>query len=127
VTATQFIAATDAYNVFRREMLQWWSGGFDLLVTPTVTRPSPRVGEIVPSADAPLDAFMRSGALLPFCIPFNVTGQPAISLPLHLSADGLPVGVQLVAAAGREALLFRVSAQLEAASGWEACQPPVHA
>ena len=127
VTATQFIAATDAYNVFRREMLQWWSGGFDLLLTPTVTRPSPRVGEIVPSADAPLDAFMRSGALLPFCIPFNVTGQPAISLPLHLSADGLPVGVQLVATAGREDLLFRVSAQLEAASGWEARRPPVHA
>jgi len=127
VTATQFIAATDAYNQFRREMLGWWSDGFDLLVTPTLTRPSPRVGEIVPAADKPLDAFMRSGALLPFCVPFNVTGQPAISLPLHWSAEGLPVGVQLVADAGREDVLLRVAAQLEAATGWAQRRPPVHA
>jgi amidase len=127
VTATQFIAATDAYNVFRREMMAWWSGGFDLLVTPTITRPAPRVGEIVPSADKPMDAFMRSGSLLPFCVPFNVTGQPAISLPLHMTADGLPVGVQLVADAGREDVLFRVAAQLEAEVRWSERRPPVHA
>jgi len=127
VTATQFIAATDAYNEFRRGMLQWWDDGFDLLVTPTITRPSPRVGEIVPSADAPLDAFMRSGALLPFCIPFNVTGQPAISLPLHLSSQGLPVGVQLIAAANRDDVLIRVASQLEEAVRWGERRPPLHA
>jgi amidase len=127
VTATQFIAATDAYNQFRREVLAWWDGGFDLLLTPTITRPSPRVGEIVPCAEKPLDAFMRSGALLPFCVPFNITGQPAISLPLHWSADGLPVGVQLVADAGREDLLLRVAAQLEAETGWANRRPPLHA
>jgi amidase len=127
VTATSFIAATDAYNEFRREMLQWWTDGFDLLITPTITQPSPRVGEIVPSADKPLDAFMRSGGLLPFCVPFNITGQPAISLPLHISEDGLPIGVQLVAAAGREDLLFRVAAQLEADAQWSERQPPLHA
>lgn len=127
VTATQYIAATDGFNAFRRDMLQWWADGFDLLVTPTITRPSPLVGEIVPSADAPLDAFMRSGALLPFCVPFNVTGQPAISLPLHTSAEELPVGVQLVAAAGREDVLIRVAAQLEAEVAWSQHLPPVHA
>jgi amidase len=128
VTATQFIAATDAYNAFRREMAAWWDDdGFDLLVTPTITRLPPRVGEIVPSADKPMDAFMRSGALLPFCVPFNITGQPAISLPLHLSAEGLPVGVQLVAASGREDVLFRVAAQLEAEVKWAERRPPIHA
>ncbi|MGH0034894.1 MAG: amidase [Myxococcota bacterium] len=128
VSATRFIAATDAYNAFRREMLDWWTGdGFDLLVTPTITRPSPRVGEIVPSVDKPMDAFMRSGALLPFCVPFNVTGQPAVSLPLHMSADGLPVGVQLVADAGREDVLLRVAAQLEAEVRWSDRRPPIHA
>jgi amidase len=126
VTATQFIAATDAYNQFRREMLAWWRD-FDLLLTPTITRPSPRVGEIVPSAEKPLDAFMRSGALLPFCVPFNITGQPAVSLPLHWSADGLPVGVQLVADAFREDLLLRVAAQLEAEVRWAERRPPLHA
>ena len=127
VTGTQFIAACEAYNDFRREMLQWWSGDFDLLVTPTITQPAPRVGEIQSSADAPLEAFMRSGALLTFCVPFNITGQPAISLPLHESAEGLPVGVQLVAAAGREDLLIRVAAQLEEAVRWSERRPPLHA
>ena len=50
-----------------------------------------------------------------FTSPFDVTGQPAISLPLHWNDDGLPIGVQLVAAYGREDVLFRVAAQLEAA------------
>jgi amidase len=62
-----------------------------------------------------------------FTEPFNVTGQPALSLPLHWSADGLPIGVQLVARVGREDLLFRVAAQLEAARPWRARRPPLHA
>ena len=52
---------------------------------------------------------------MPFTLPFNITGQPAISLPVHQTADGLPIGVQLVAAPGREDVLIRVAAQLEAA------------
>jgi amidase len=127
VTVTQYLAALESFNQFRREMAGWWDEGWDVLVTPTITRPSPRVGEIVPSADAPMDAFMRSGGLLPFCLPFNVTGQPAISLPLHMSTDGLPVGVQFVAAAGREDLLLRLAAQLEADVRWSERQPTIHA
>ena len=50
--------------------------------------------------------------------PWNVTGQPAISLPVHWNAEGLPIGVQLVAAPGREDVLVRVAAQLEPRAGW---------
>jgi len=75
----------------------------------------------------PLDAFIRSGSLLTFTIPFNVTGQPAISLPLHWNDAGLPIGVQLVAAFGREDLLLRVAAQLERAVEWSQRRPAVHA
>jgi amidase len=56
-----------------------------------------------------------------------MTGQPAISLPLHSTPEGLPVGVQLAAAYGREDLLIRVASQLEEAAPWSGRHPPVHA
>ena len=60
----------------------------------------------------------RAGRWVPFTPPFNMSGQPAISLPLHWNDAGLPIGVQLVAAYGREDVLVRVAAQLEAAHPW---------
>ena len=58
------------------------------------------------------------GGSCPFTPAFNMSGQPAISLPLHWNDDGLPIGVQLVAAYGREDVLLRVAAQLESAHPW---------
>ncbi len=126
VSATQYLAAVEAQHRYQRSVAAWWEGGYDLLVTPTIAGPPPRVGEMQPDPARPLEAFMRSGALLPFTLPFNVTGQPAISLPLHMNDAGLPVGVQLVAAFGREDLLVRVASQLEEAVGWSARQPQIH-
>jgi amidase len=70
---------------------------------------------------------MRAASFTPFTPPFNVTGQPAISLPLAQTADGLPIGVQLVAAYGREDVLFRVAAQLEEVDPWANRCPPISA
>src|SRR5262249_20425858 len=98
-----------------------------LLVTPTIPEPPPPIGELVPNRQVPFKGFQRSGALAPLTCPFNVTGQPAISLPLHWTPEGLPVGVQLVAAMGREDLLIRIASQLEQAQPWISRRPPVHA
>ncbi|MBI5503640.1 MAG: amidase [Deltaproteobacteria bacterium] len=127
VSATRYLAALDAYQGYQRRMAAWWASGFDLLVTPTIAAPPPRIGEMIADPARPMDAFMRSGNLLVFCAPFNVTGQPAISLPLHMNAAGLPIGVQLVSAFGREDLLIQVASQLERSVGWAARLPAVHA
>ncbi len=127
VTNVDYLDALHAMNGFRRRVAAWWAEGHDVLVTPTITAPPPRVGELRPIPGEPLLAWQRTGALLRFTIPFNVTGQPAISLPLHWNADGLPIGVQLVAAFGREDVLLRIAAQLEADGAWGRRRPPVHA
>lgn len=95
-------------------------GGFfehhDLLVTPTLGRTVPPLGLLDTSDLAAM--YEHAPAIVPFTTVYNVTGQPAISLPLGTDEHGLPVGVQLAAAFGREDLLIRVAAQLEAAGAW---------
>jgi amidase len=124
--ASQYVAAIQSLERFARRMASWWEGGFELLLTSTLGEPPPHLGELRPPPDNPLGTD-RALALIPFTAQFNVTGQPAISLPLHWNADGLPIGVQLVAAYGREDLLFRIAAQLEEARPWRDRRPPVHA
>jgi amidase len=109
---------------YARRIAAWWSD-FDLLLTPTLPEPSPPLGELVARPGKPLEGFLRSAQLTTFLVPFNATGQPAISLPTHWSAAGRPIGVQVVAAMGREDLLIRVAAQLEAAMPWEGRRPPL--
>jgi amidase len=126
VSTIAYLDALQAMNGFRRRVAAWWAD-HDLLVTPTLTGRPPRLGEHRPVPGQPLVAWTRTAELLRFTIPFNVTGQPAISLPLHWSDEGLPIGVQLVAAFGREDLLLRVAAQLEADGAWRGRRPPIHA
>jgi amidase len=106
---------------------QWWEEGWDLLVTPTIPEPPPPLGDFAAQPGNPFWPITRSVVEVAYTIPFNMTGQPAISLPLHWTADGLPVGTQLVAAYGREDLLLRVAAQLERARPWADRRPRVHA
>ena len=85
----------------------WFEGGYDLLLTPTMAEPPPPLGTYDDSGPDPLRRLRRAVPAGAFTALFNATGQPAISLPLHWTDDGLPVGVQLVAPFGREDLLIR--------------------
>jgi amidase len=127
VTATQYLDTVDWLHGYTRRMASWWASGFDLLLSPTLPAPPPLLGHFTPTREDPVRAGIRASAFATFTSPFNITGQPAISLPLHWSAGGLPLGVQLAAAYGREDLLLRVAAQLEAAHPWAERRPPVNA
>jgi amidase len=118
------LAAQERLHAASRRIAAWWRDGFDLLLTPTCGEPPPRLGEFGPQADNPLAGFLRAAPFGTFTAPFNTTGQPAISLPVHQSAEGLPVGAHLVAAYGREDLLLSVAAQLEEDIGWAQRRPP---
>ena len=107
-------------------MAEWWAGGFDVLVTPTVNGPPPRLGFLDADGDLKASA-QRVREFMPYTPQLNVTGQPAISLPLHTSDTGLPMGVQLVGAYGREDVLLRLAAQLEQAAPWADRRPAVAA
>ena len=124
--AAEYLRVLDELHAFGRRLRAFWRDrpdeeGFDLLVTPTLAEPAPPIGSL---RGADVERILR---LVPYTMPYNVSGQPAISLPLHWSADGLPLGVQLVARYGGEDLLVRVAAQLEQARPWRDRWPPIRA
>ena len=128
--AVDYLDAVYWQQAWTRRMAQWWrddavghAEGFDLLLCPVLNGSPPPLGHLVD----PAEGLGRVTTLMQYTAQFNVTGQPAISLPLWWSAAGLPVGVQLVAAFGREDLLVRLAARLEEARPWADRIPPVHA
>lgn len=125
MTAWEYAEALSAVAHYRRSIQQWWADGWDLLLSPTMTEPPHLIGEVVGTAEDPFSGMLRAVELCPYTPPFNTTGQPAISLPLHWNDDGLPIGVQLAAAYGREDLLLNVSSQLEQAMPWAGRHPVI--
>ena len=101
--------------------------GFDLLLTPVLAEPPLPLGTFDAPEDQPLLPLMRAGAWVPFTPLANITGQPAMSVPLHWNEDGLPVGSHFVGRFGDEATLFRLAAQLEEARPWSDRRPPAWA
>jgi amidase len=122
--AVAYLQSRAWLGMWTRRMADWWNG-HDLLLTPTVGAPPPRLGWF--TAAGPDREEVRIASFMPYTAQFNMTGQPAISLPLHWTQGGLPVGVQLVAAYGREDVLIRVASQLEEAAPWADRHPQVHA
>ena len=124
-TSIDYARALASVAQFRRAVQAWWTEGWDLLLTPTLAAVPVPIGTFTNNAEQPMAPIARAGAFVPFTPAWNTSGQPAISLPLHWTAQGLPVGVQLVAAYGREDVLFRVASQIEQAHPWAHRRPPV--
>jgi amidase len=125
-TASQYLAAIEGLHRITRQAVAWWEvDGFDLLLTPTIPELPPTLGQFGSTKEEPLNGLFRSAIPAHFTAPFNVSGQPAISVPLHQSEEGLPIGMQFVAAPAREDLLVRLAAQLEEAHPWADRRPLV--
>jgi Asp-tRNA(Asn)/Glu-tRNA(Gln) amidotransferase A subunit family amidase len=123
VTGIEYAAGVDGIRRRAREIQQWWEeDGWDLLLTPTMGRLPARIGEFARRQERG-DLYEFAVGFTAFTDAYNATGQPAISLPLGMSSEGLPIGVQLVGAYGRDDLLLRVAAQLEAARPWAEARP----
>jgi len=121
--AVAYLGSRMWFGMWARRMAGWWDD-HDLLLTPTLGAPPPELGWF--TAAGPEQEEARITSFIPYTAQFNMTGQPAITLPLHQTAAGLPVGVQLAAAYGREDILIRVASQLEQAAPWSERHPPVH-
>ncbi|MGK2932299.1 MAG: amidase [Solirubrobacterales bacterium] len=102
-------------------------GGFDLIMTPTLATVPPKLGHFDDTGPDPMEAMLKARDFANFTGAFNATGQPAISIPIETSAEGMPIGIQLVAPLWREDLLLQVAAQVEEAHPWADRRAPAFA
>src|SRR3954471_10958975 len=119
-----YAASAKALEVASRDLVSAWGADFDVLVTPTTAILPPPAGAVLPQAHAqpgvPVEAVL---AMIAFTAFANITGLPAISLPVHWTDDGLPAGAQLVGAPFCEAQLIRLGHALEEALPWADRRP----
>jgi amidase len=121
-TALEYLLARTQLSAISRGIIALWET-YDVVVTPALAERPVRIGEIDACSDDPWEDFRRSGQFTPYTAIFNVTGQPAVSLPLFHGDDGLPTAVQLAGRPAGEGTLLSLAAQLEAARPWAGRRP----
>jgi amidase len=112
-----YLLARTRLTAVSREIVRLWER-HDAVLTPALAQRPVRIGEIDSCSDEPWEDFRRSGEFTPYTAIFNVTGQPAVSLPLFHGEDGLPLAVQVAGRPAGEGPLLALAAQLEAARPW---------
>jgi amidase len=123
ISAAEYLLALQGLQQMARPVAAFFLE-HDLWLTPTLAEPPFELGTLDFPADRLEEAIHRAFAFTPFTSLFNVTGQPAMSMPLRWSPAGLPIGVQFAARYGDEATLFRLATQLEEARPWGERRPP---
>ena len=122
--AYDYVLAARTLELLSRRELARWGRDFDVLLTPTSAILPPKAGSIMEAQHAaPDQPVFDVVASVSFTAFGNVTGLPGVSLPLHWTEDGLPVGVQLLGGPWQDGALLALSAQLEAAAPWAARRP----
>jgi Asp-tRNA(Asn)/Glu-tRNA(Gln) amidotransferase A subunit family amidase len=124
LTAADYVKATQAAHRLGRQMAAFHTR-WDVLLTPGLGTLPPKLGWIDMMLDDVQEYWRRVFHMSPFTVWFNLSGQPAMMLPLGMSAEGLPLATQLVGRYGDEATLFRLASQLERAKPWIERLPPV--
>ena len=123
-TASDYLVAVRWLQGVSRQIAHYFQD-VDVWLTPTLAEPPVTLGTFESTPGDPLRGFYRSFEYVPFTPICNVTGQPAMSVPLYWNTDGLPVGVHFIGRYGDEAMLFRLAAQLEEARPWSEREPPI--
>ena len=118
IGAAEHLANVEGVHAFGRRLAAWWESGFDVLLSPVQAQPAPPIGYLTSTPEEPLRAIARSGPFGGFTVPFNLSGQPALSVPAIRTASGLPVGVQIAARYGGEGDLLALAGALEEARPW---------
>lgn len=125
-TGADYLTALGKIQEFSRKVAGWYhQSGCDLLLTPTLSIPPVKLGSIQ-NAENPMTGFKLTNALVALTYIQNMTGQPAMSVPLYWNENNIPIGVQFAARYGEEGLLFSLAGQLEKARPWKDRIPPVN-
>jgi amidase len=128
IDSLTYVRSVHDLQRFSRQLVKRWGTEFDLLVTPTMSIEPPRAGEILAAVHAGADSGGPALQVFQMAVltsAFNMTGQPAISVPTHQTRSRLPVGVQLVAGPWEESQLLRAASQLESALPWADRRPTI--
>ncbi len=127
MTAADYLLPIEDCQAFARGVARFLTS-IDVWLTPTMSSLPAPIGEITSTVSEPFRALERGGPTVAYAgVVANITGNPAMSVPLSWNASGLPVGMHFLGRYGDEATLFRLAGQLESARPWSAREPPVTA
>ena len=126
-TGAYYLGVVEELQRFSRKIARFYNeSDYDVILSPTMTIPPTKLGAFQPTSDDPMRGFRASSAFCAFTEIQNITGQPAMSVPLFWNEGNVPIGVQFAGRFGDEATLFRLAAQLEQARPWIDRKPPIH-
>ena len=126
-TGAAYLVAVEELQSFARKIAKWYhEGNYDMLLSPTMRIPPTKLGSFKSSPEDPMGWIKIALSFVAFTRTQNITGQPAMSVPLYWNEDNIPIGVQFAGRFGEEGKLFRLAAQLEQARPWVDRNPPIH-